>query len=195
MIDFSAIDLFIFDMDGTLVDSSLNFDAMRSDLNFPKGAPILEHIETLSEAEKKTAFEIVDRHEWEGAERAIEMPGIDDLLERLSELGKLKAILTRNSKTVTDHTLSKFNWSFDLVLTRDCITLQKPHPEGLLKICEQLDVEINKACYIGDFKFDLEAANNAGMPGILYDYSGKCEFKELADYVYQNHSELAKFLK
>ena len=47
MIDFSKLDLFIFDMDGTLVDSALDFDAMRQELGFPKDAPILEHIETL----------------------------------------------------------------------------------------------------------------------------------------------------
>ncbi|TNF27114.1 MAG: HAD family hydrolase [Deltaproteobacteria bacterium] len=195
MIDFSKLDLFIFDMDGTLVDSALDFDAMRQELGFPKDAPILEHIEILDLEEQERAFEIVNRHEHEGALRAVAMPGIEKLLEGLSEHGKQLALLTRNSKVVTETTLAKFNWKFDLVLTRDCITLQKPHPQGLLKICEELNIETKNACYIGDFKFDLEAATNAKMLGILYDRSGNCEFKELADMVYQSHLDLLNMLK
>ena len=40
---------FIFDMDGTLVDSFLDFDSMREELNFPKGVPLLEYIESMGE--------------------------------------------------------------------------------------------------------------------------------------------------
>lgn len=195
MLKFNEFELFIFDMDGTLVDSALDFDAMRSELKFPKGAPILEHIETLSPEEQSRAFHIVDKHERQGAERATEMPGVSELLAHLQTLSKKSAVLTRNSKAVTDLTLKKFSWEFDLILTRDCITKQKPHPEGLLKICQDLSIEVCRACYIGDFKFDLEAANNAGMPGILYDQKGNSDFKELAQLTYQHHQELLKLLK
>jgi len=195
MPNFKELELFIFDMDGTLVDSALNFDAMRTELNFPKDASILEHIETLAEQDQRKAFEVVDRHESEGADRATEMPGVTNLLESLKSLQKKTAVLTRNSKTVTDITLQKFDWDFDIVLTRDCISLQKPHPEGLLKICSELNIEIKKSCYIGDYKFDLEAATNAGMFGVLYDQNSNSEFKDLADYTYSNHQELLKLLK
>lgn len=195
MPNFKDLELFIFDMDGTLVDSALNFDAMRSELNFPTGASILEHIETLNKHEQEKAFEVVHRHESEGAARAIEMPGVTDLLVTLNSLEKKTAVLTRNSKIVTDITLEKFDWRFDIVLTRDCITLQKPHPEGLLKICKDLSIAIQKSCYIGDYKFDLEAASNAGMYGILYDQNSNSEFKDLADYTYSNHQEFLKLLK
>ena len=34
----------IFDLDGTLIDSQLDFDAMRRDMQFPAGEPILESV-------------------------------------------------------------------------------------------------------------------------------------------------------
>lgn len=195
MVNFNKIDLFIFDMDGTLVDSALDFDAMRADLSFPPGASILEHIDTLEPHQQDEAFQIVDRHETEGAMRATAMPGVSELLELIKQLSKKSAILTRNSKKVTDLTLEKFEWSFDLIITRDCISKQKPHPEGLLKICHELTTDVRRACYIGDYKFDLEAALNAGMPGILYDQKGNSNFRDLAQLTYQHHQELIELLK
>ena len=195
MLDLRNLELFIFDMDGTLVDSALDFDLIRHDLNFPKGAPILEYIETLSPREQDRAFEIVNKHELEGAQRATEMSGVSELLNCLKSLNKKSAVLTRNSKIATEETLKKFDWSFDLILTRDCISKQKPHPEGLLKICNELSIKVSNACYIGDYRFDLEAAKNAGMPGILYDQTGEKHFQELANFTYQDHQELIERLK
>ena len=41
-IDVSGIKGVVFDLDGTLVDSRLDFDAIRAELDFPQGRPILE---------------------------------------------------------------------------------------------------------------------------------------------------------
>ena len=41
----------IFDLDNTLVDSRLNFDAMRREMDLPAGLPILEAIERLPSAQ------------------------------------------------------------------------------------------------------------------------------------------------
>ncbi|MCO4794024.1 MAG: HAD family hydrolase [Bacteriovoracaceae bacterium] len=194
--NFNKIDLFIFDMDGTLVESHLDFDKMRLELGFPKGEPILEYIEKLdSIKEKEEAFKIVNEHELKGAQVATPMPGIESLFSKINSLGKQKAILTRNSKLVTDFIISKFDWEFDSIVTRDCITAQKPEPEGLHKICNELKIPESNSCYIGDYRFDLEAATNAKMLGLFYSTKGLRGFEELADFVYKDHKELAKVLK
>lgn len=183
-------------MDGTLVDSGLNFDLMRMELGFPEKTPILEQIETLrGQKEKEAAFDIVNKHEFEGAKRASMIDGVDEFLLLLKTLKCKTAVLTRNSKRVTTLTLSKFARTFDLVLTRDCIKNQKPHPEGLHTICRQLGVSEARACYIGDFSIDMEAAKNARMTGILYSPKKNKELEEMADFHFSHFKELIDLLK
>ena len=61
----------IFDLDGTLIDSRLDFDQMRCDMEFAPGQLILETLEALPEGErKKRCREILHRHEYQGATSA-----------------------------------------------------------------------------------------------------------------------------
>ena len=102
-----------FDLDGTLVDSKLDFDLMRSDLGFPYGVPILEHIETLSEeSDISKAHKIVIRHEIKGAEESVLYDGVRELLLYLKTNSIPTAILTRNCREATQITLNKFNIDF-----------------------------------------------------------------------------------
>ena len=49
----------------------------------------------------------------------------------------------------------------------DQVNRPKPSPESLLKACEEIKIEVNHACYVGDTRIDMEAAQAAGMPGLL----------------------------
>lgn len=66
----------IFDMDGTLVDSGLDFAAMRREMGLPDGVPLLETLENLNAAESARCRAILHRHEEAGAERASVLPGV-----------------------------------------------------------------------------------------------------------------------
>ncbi|MCW9000582.1 MAG: HAD hydrolase-like protein, partial [Kangiellaceae bacterium] len=78
----------------------------------------------------------------------------------------------------------------DLIITReDC--LPKPHPEGLLKVAEQWQITPKELAYVGDYKFDLMAAKNAGMRAILLSTKRNAEFHTLADWVIDDFSELS----
>jgi hypothetical protein len=89
----------IFDMDGTLVDSGLDFDAIRRDIGLPEKHPILEGVEAIAEGpERDRALEILHRHEHDGAMRATPFPGVADLLGRLVQLELRSGVLTRNSR-------------------------------------------------------------------------------------------------
>ena len=89
----------IFDMDGTLVDSGLDFDAIRRDIGLPEKHPILEGVEAIPEGpERERALEILHRHEHDGALRATPFPGVAELLDRREQLPLRRGVLTRNSR-------------------------------------------------------------------------------------------------
>lgn len=169
-----SIKSIVFDLDGTLVDSQLDFDKMRADIGIPRREPILEYIETQDDEFKKHAEEIIHKHELIGLEVAKIIRDADEFLNELKSLNIPTAILTRNSKFVTDRTIEKFNWSFDKVLTRDCAPA-KPDPAGLFSTAQELGLELANMLYIGDHDFDLQTARNAGCIAglLLQDYNKK----------------------
>jgi HAD superfamily hydrolase (TIGR01549 family) len=180
---------FVFDLDGTVVDSKLNFDEMRKDLGYPKGAPILEHLETLSDpTEIKQSHEIIHKHELIGAQNSTIIDGYLELHNYLKKEGYKLGLLTRNSTPVTNLTLNKFDLEFDCVLTRDDCA-PKPRPDGLLKMQELWNIKSEEMIYIGDFLFDLETAKNAGSFSGLYLWPENEDFKHKADLVIKTYEQ------
>lgn len=56
------------------------------------------------------------------------------------------------------------------LISGDTCTQAKPHPEPLLKACELIGIVPAHCLYLGDDKRDMQAANAAGMPGIIANY-------------------------
>src|SRR5262245_2194501 len=108
----------IFDLDGTLVDSALDFPAMRREMGLPDGRPILEALAEMPEREAARCREILIRHEDQGAQRATLMPGVSEFLCRLDELRVRQAIVTRNSRTSALAMLERLALRFDPVICR-----------------------------------------------------------------------------
>src|SRR5690606_28954971 len=73
----------LFDMDGTLTEPLLDFDAIRAELEIAPGAPILEAIAAMPAARRASAMAILHRHEDDAAQRATLNPGCHDLLDWL----------------------------------------------------------------------------------------------------------------
>jgi HAD superfamily hydrolase (TIGR01509 family) len=164
----------IFDLDGTLVDSGLDFDQMRREMRLPARQPILEAIARLPHAETRRCLEILDRHEREGAARATPMPGSEWLLSLLAQRGLRRAVLTRNSRHAALACLKHFATGFDDLVAREDAP-PKPHPLGILKICQRWQLEPRQVAMIGDYRFDLEAASAAGARSVLYTHGQQPE--------------------
>jgi HAD superfamily hydrolase (TIGR01549 family) len=160
---------FAFDLDGTIVDSKLNFTKMRKDLKFPVDIGILEHLENIScEVQKKSAWDVVNYHERLGAQEASLIDGVLDLLIYLKNNNIPIGILTRNSNEVAHISLKKFNLEFDIVLSRDdCMA--KPSPEGLEIMAKKWGIDTSEIVFIGDHFFDVETAINASSLPIMFD--------------------------
>ena len=157
----------IFDLDGTLVDSRLDFERMRQEIGLPKGQPILEAIERMPEDRARRCHAILDQHELAGAERARLMPGVAQLLAKLSARALPLGLVTRNSRAATKRTLDRLGLHLDTVLAREDAPA-KPDPTAIRMICDSWEIAPSRVVVIGDYRFDLEAGKRAGAWTVLY---------------------------
>lgn len=191
---FNGIKAVVFDLDGTLVDSALDFALICDDVGWPRGTPLLEKLATVEELhERQRITDIICRHEMRGAELASWMPGAQQCLEQLSEADIPLAILTRNMRAATQLTVSRLNIPIQHIVTReDCAA--KPDPEGLLRIAAQLQLDVSEMIYVGDYLFDLQTAANAGMRSCLYLNEHNSHFAPHASWSFRHFDELSCML-
>lgn len=167
MPDQPAIRGIIFDLDGTLVDSALDFEAMRREMGLAARSPLLESIDQLDEPRKSACHQILERHEWAGVECATLMPGVREFLTLLDARSVRQAVLTRNSRAVALATLERLNLRFDPVLAREDAPA-KPDPTAIWQICQAWALDRQHVLMLGDFHFDIEAGRRAGVRTVLY---------------------------
>jgi len=163
----------IFDLDGTLVDSALDFELMRREMGLAGGLPLLEAIEHLPAPEAERCWAILAEHERRGAQRATLLVGISEFLAALGQLKVARAVFTRNSRESTRATLARFGLDFDPIICREDGPV-KPHPAAIWTICEKWAVHPRQCVVIGDYRFDVEAGRRAGAHTVLFTGSGTC---------------------
>lgn len=161
----------IFDLDGTLVDSGLDFDQMRREMGIAGGQTILEALEAMEPAEAERMWRIVAEHELRGVARATVLPGVREFLHELSQRGIRRGVLTRNSRASALATLSRLELEVETVIAREDGPV-KPDPAGVLSICRQWQLEPGHCVMVGDYRFDIEAGRLAGARTVLFTGTG-----------------------
>jgi len=151
----------VFDMDGTLTDSPLDFDLIRSECGVPAGQPILEYLRGAPEAERGRILGILDSHERRAAAACTLREGAREVLGELARRGVRTALLTRNSAESVRTVLGRFGLEFDCWLSREHCQ-PKPSPQPVLAIAERLGVAPAELLVVGDYVFDVEAGRAAG---------------------------------
>jgi HAD superfamily hydrolase (TIGR01509 family) len=184
----------IFDLDGTLVDSRLDFDAMRREMGLPVGIPILEGLAAIPPGqERDRMLEIVRVHELRGADESRPFDGVIEFLRHIDERGLCSAVLTRNSRESAQRTLDRWNLRFSHVVTREDAP-PKPDPAGVLLITDRWGIPPHQILVIGDYLFDLQAGRRAGTQTVLFA-PGECPgFASEADYVLRDFREAMELL-
>lgn len=158
--------LVIFDMDGTLTEELLDFDAIRRDIGLPKEGGILEHLSHMTGETLARAHRILDAHELAAAQTCILHEGAADVLAELKNSGILTALLTRNSRPCAQTVLARHNLALDLIATREDLP-HKPHADSILNIVRRAAVDPIQTLMVGDYLYDLQAAENAGVDAAL----------------------------
>ena len=167
LVSLKPIKAILFDLDGTLVHSSLDFNQIRKDICCPDQEDVLAFVEKLSFADRVSAEKIIIQHEMNDANSAEIISGASELLSRLSEYGFKTGIVTRNSAEATQIKVKRCGLTIEKILTREDAPA-KPDPTALLSFSQMWGVLPDECIYVGDYLYDVQAANNAKMHACLY---------------------------
>jgi phosphoglycolate phosphatase len=177
---------FIFDLDGTLIDSLDDLaDAVNLMLGqhgyplqprevFPQyiGDGVHKLVERALPESARDAETIAvctadyQRH-YEATWNVKTKPyhGILETLTALRESGMKLAVLSNKPHRFTLLCCEHFfaEGTFDMVLGQRSNVPRKPDPAGVIEIAETLGLTVTDCCYIGDSGIDMETATRAGM--------------------------------
>jgi len=155
----------IFDLDGTVVENSYDWPKIRQELGNPE-VSILGYLCGLEEPERSRKWAILERHEAEQTARSVLREGMRELLTFLKERGVRSALVTNNSRKNTLYLLGKFGLGFDRVITRES-GLWKPSGAPFRDVIDAFGISGSECCVIGDTRFDILAALDAGVGPIF----------------------------
>lgn len=123
----------------------------------------------------------------------------DGVRETIEALGKKKALITNKPEGFSRTILERLGILpfFDLVLGVDSVENRKPHPEPLLKALDFFHTSREKCLVIGDSNLDIEMGKAGGTLtcGVTYGFRGREELEESgADYIIDTIGELKELV-
>jgi len=182
----------IFDLDGTLTKSPLDFKRIKEKIGCPEEKPVLEYINSLKEEKKKKASKVLISSEINAAKESELYAEVREVINYLKKKEIKIAIVTRNSKKAVNIVLNKHKLSFDALVTRE-VTSPKPSAKPLIVASELLGIDKENLIAVGDYKYDLIASRKAGIRNILVMHEEYCqEFKNLADWTVNSLIEIIR---
>ena len=181
--------LIIFDMDGTLVNSSitianainyvrkqLGFEPMDTQMLLSKvndptinPAQFFYHAPRFEHDHERWFSEYYTRNH---DKELVLYDGIKELLEELRHKGFKLAVATNAYRRSTIESLTHLGiyLYFDAIACYDDVYKGKPYPDMLLKLLDELKVPKSEALFIGDGPRDEQAAKRAGIDYIMVDW-------------------------
>ncbi len=191
-----SIKAVIFDLDGTITEPYLDFDAIREEIGLEKNAgPILELMEKMPESRRQQIEKILYLYEQKAVEQSKLSEGTTHTLDNLRQAGISIGILTRNRHQNAMAVARKHNLQFDIVVGREQGPV-KPDAFGVLHICEHLGVKACETLMVGDYLFDLQCAKAAGATAVLLkNHSEAEEFAQYADFTIEKIDEVLQIIE
>lgn len=208
------VKLIIFDLDGTLVDSSIDITnalnyAIRSysfkplaveDVIQMVGEGVTRLIERMAgTVDTSVKDDILARFLEHYSEHIVdhtqEYPGVRETLEKLSRYKK--AVISNKREALSKKTLKGLGLSgfFDLVVGSDTTAEKKPSPVPVLKALSELQTAPSETVIVGDSNFDIDAGKAAGIATIAVTYGYKpVDAIKHADYMIDSMPDLVPLI-
>lgn len=125
---------------------------------------------------------------------------VEETLEFLKNKNIKLGIVTSRMRNSTLSALEKFNIKkyFDVFVCADDVEKHKPDKEPLIKAINELKSTTENTLYVGDSKFDIECALNAGVTPVLAGWQhGSKELIEKYNvkYVLEKMYDITNLLK
>ena len=212
-------DLIIFDLDGTLIDSSddIAWSANKTLLHMGHKGMDLEAIKegigwgVKSLLEKLMPDEMPERinaarekfleYYWGHLTvKTVLYPGVTETLTYFKRSNKKMAVVTNKPIRFTERVLEELTVSkfFMMALGGDSLANRKPHPEPVEKVITTLGAEKERTTLVGDSAIDCETGKKAGIVtiGAEYGFRGRKELEEAGfDFIIKEFSELKRVLR
>lgn len=183
----------VFDLDNTLVSSSLNFCEIKAAIGCPAELDVLSFIDALQPEQKSKAKQVVNDYEMADALDAEKLAGTDDVLSLLNQLNIPFAIITRNNKDAAELKVSNNNIEVPLLLTREHFKA-KPAPDALNYVAQYWQISPENLLCVGDFLYDIQMANNANTQSCLVSYGKELDYANLATFVVHDLNDLNQII-
>ncbi len=209
------MELLVFDLDGTLVDSSLDLQMAINHALEPLevepvsleetkrlvGEGITRLVEKLIQERPGliTKEELLQRFITYYNEHLLDhttpYPLVEATLERLR--GYKKAVVSNKIESMSRAIIKGLNMDrfFDMIVGGDTIGYKKPSPLPLLHVMQTLNVDREKTMLIGDSCYDIEAGRAAGVctVAVTYGFRPADSLKD-ADYLIDSFDQLIDVL-
>lgn len=207
-------ELLLFDLDGTLIDSSTDIawaanrtlesmghtemDVESIKANIGWGVKVL--LERLMPGEPPSRIE-------EGRARFLEFysthlvvntflyPGVEETVSHFHSSGKKMGVVTNKPEKFARAILEELDIGkfFHLIVGGDTYPNRKPHPEPVLRAMEELKGDKGSTVLIGDSPIDCEAGKTAGVKiiGVSYGFRDKADLTGAqCDIIVERFSDL-----
>ncbi|WP_187647400.1 HAD family hydrolase [Nitrosophilus labii] len=204
----------LFDLDGTLIDSteaileSFDFAFKKFGLKTPEKKEILKLIGHpldfmfLHLGIKENIKEFVDAYKENyrtvSKEKTVLLPNAKEAIKEASKFAVLGVVTTKTglySKELLKHFgVMKF---FECLIGREDVIYPKPHPEPILKALHKLNANKDHTWMIGDTCLDIDSAQRAGIKGVAV-LSGYGYFKTLqrcSEFIKKDSLEAVNIIK
>jgi HAD superfamily hydrolase (TIGR01509 family) len=155
----------IFDMDGTITAPYFDFAKIKDEAGIGD-VDMLDYLRYATGAEYERIQRILLRFEMAGVRDAKLNRGARTLLRHLHRQRVPTALLTRNSRKSVDGICRKLKLEFDTTISREDGP-HKPAPEPIWNIAKRWRLKRREVLMVGDYKWDVLCAKNAGVPCAL----------------------------
>ena len=215
----NAVRAIVFDFDGTLVATNIDFTRMRQDiiqhirdwkLDFPEleqqryvlemvayARSALRGSPELARTFEREAMRIIETIEMQTCPSAAPFTGVPEALRKLSARGYRIGIITRNGHTGVKAITARFPLHYDILLTRSDVEHIKPHPHHLLEALRALQTPPAHAIMVGDHPTDMACGQAAGVlaVGVSDNHARSAELLNAgAAFIVSNVADLLSLL-